>query len=137
MKLSDSRKIQLLRISYWLGAILDALAFIQMAFPEIGKKMLGVTRELTPEYIFAVNLGAGLMFAWTLLLIWADRKPLERRMIIPLTMLIIIWNICTLTYGIQKNILPIEKILPQIVIYLSLFIYYGFCFILTYNLKNK
>ncbi len=77
MDISTSKRILLLRIGYWIGIVLDALAFVQMAFPEIGKAMLNVNMETGPEYVFAINLGAGLMLAWTLLLVWADRKPVS------------------------------------------------------------
>lgn len=137
MKLSRSTRIILLRVAYWLGIILDALAFVQMAFPEIGRKMLKANLEPTPEYIFAINLGAGLMLAWTLLLFWADRKPLERRIIIPLTMIIIVWNFFTLQYGVRKGLIPLETMLPQIVIMCLLFFYFSFCFFLTQKLDGK
>jgi len=65
MTLSAPRRILLLRIGYWIGIALDALAFVQMAFPEIGKAMLKVDMETGPEYVFAINLGAGLMLAWS------------------------------------------------------------------------
>jgi hypothetical protein len=107
-----------------------------MAFPEIGKKMLNVSMELQPDYIFAINLGAGLMLAWTLLLFWADRKPLERRMVIPLTMIIIVWNTFTMIYGVNKKLIPSTTMLPQIVLGSLLFLYYCFCTIITFRLKK-
>jgi hypothetical protein len=135
MDISRSKRIIFLRIAYWLGIILDALAFIQMAFPELGKKMLNVSMELTPQYIFAINMGAGLMLAWTLLLVWADRKPIERRMIVPLTMIIIVWNIVTMNFGVKSGLLPLSTMLPQMIVAGLLFFYYGFCFLITRKLK--
>lgn len=136
MKISTSKKILLLRIGYWIGVVLDALAFVQMAFPEIGKAMLKVNMETGPEYVFAINLGAGLMLAWTLLLVWADRKPVERRMIIPLTMIIIAWNTFTMRYGVRTGLVPAETMMPQMIVAGALFIYYGFCFIITRNMED-
>ena len=136
MKISTSKKILLLRIGYWIGIVLDALAFVQMAFPEIGKAMLKVNMETGPEYVFAINLGAGLMLAWTLLLVWADRKPVERRMIIPLTMIIIAWNTFTMRYGVRTGLVPAETMMPQMIVAGALFVYYGFCFIITRNMED-
>ncbi len=136
MRISRSKKIVLLRIAYWIGIVLDALAFVQMAFPALGKKMLKVTMEIEPDYIFAINLGAGLMLAWTLLLFWADRKPLERRTIIPLTMIIIVWNTFTMAYGVRQNLIPAETLLPQIIMGCALFLYYGFCFLITIGMNS-
>jgi hypothetical protein len=135
--MTRSRKILILRIAYWLGIVLDALAFVQMAFPAIGKKMLKVTMPLEPDYIFGVNLGAGLMLAWTLLLFWADRKPFERRMIIPLTMIVMVWNACTLVYGVRQNLLPVETLLPQMIALSIAFVWYAFSFIVTIGYKKE
>ncbi len=136
MTISRSRKIVLLRIAYWIGIVLDALAFVQMAFPALGKRMLNVTMEIEPDYVFAINLGAGLMLAWTLLLFWADRRPLERRMILPLTMIIIVWNAFTMAYGVRQNLIPAETLLPQIILCCALFFYYGFCFLITIGMNS-
>jgi len=70
------KKILMLRISYWVGAISDGLATLRMLFPRIGTGS---------EYRYALGLAAALMFGWTLLLIWADRKPMERKGILLLT----------------------------------------------------
>jgi hypothetical protein len=121
----------LLRIAYWLGIVLDALAFVQMAFPAVGKCMLQVERPLGPEYAFAINLGAGLMLAWTLLLFWADRKPVERRTIIPLTMIVVAWNVPTLIGGVRAGLLPARAILPQLIALFIVFVYYGLCYVLV------
>jgi len=136
MRISKPKIMILLRIGYWMGIVLDAIAFVQMAFPQIGLKMLKARVGVTNEYVFAINLAAGLMLAWTLLLFWADRKPMERRMIIPLTMIIIAWNICTLIFGVRVNLVPLETMLPQIVMAVLLMAYYGFCTIISYKAED-
>lgn len=45
------------------------------------------------EHRYAMGLGASLMAGWTLLLIWADRKPVERRGVLPLTIFPVIFGI--------------------------------------------
>ena len=129
MKIEIKRKtrLRLLRTGYWLGIVLDALAFFQMAFPELGRRMLGVNTAPTAEYVFAINLGAGLMLGWTLLLFWADRKPVERRGIIPLTMVVLAWNIMTMLFGIREGIVPAASLIPQVVVAVMLLFYYAFC----------
>ena len=44
-----------LRVSYWVGAIADGLAGIRMLIPTISD---------SPEYRYALALGAALMFGW-------------------------------------------------------------------------
>lgn len=78
------KEILFLRICYWIGAIMDALAGIEMlcsAFlgnisPFTG---LGLTVEGGSEYRYAMAIAGTFMIVWTLLLLWADRKPIERR----------------------------------------------------------
>ena len=70
------QRILWLRISCWTGAIADGVATIRMLFP---KPAYGA------EYRYALGLGASLMLGWTFLLIWADRRPLERKGVILLT----------------------------------------------------
>ncbi len=137
MNIPESRTITLLRIGYWIGIILDAVAFVQMAFPSIGLQMLKANIALSNEYVFAINFAAGLMLAWTLLLFWADRIPLERKMVIPLTMIIIIWNICTMIFGVRVNLLPVETLLPQIIMGSLLLIYYAFCMLISFKMKKE
>ncbi len=123
--------IKMLRVAYWIGMALDALAFVQMAFPAIGLKMLGSTIAVGPAYVFSIELGAGLMLAWTLLLFWADRKPSERRGVIPLTMIVIAWNFAAMLYGVREGLVPAGAMLPQIIIAGATFAYYGVCFALS------
>lgn len=80
--------IRWLRISFWAGAILDLLAGLTMLFPAL----FTVNNRLssfypTPAYRYAMGMGASLMLGWTLLLLWADRKPLERKGLLPITLL--------------------------------------------------
>src|SRR5512133_958728 len=80
------RTILLLRVSYWIGAVTDALAAIAMLFPDLGGKVYGLS-NFTPgaDYRYAMGSAASLMLGWTALLLWANRAPLERRFVLVLT----------------------------------------------------
>ena len=86
MKMDDP--VRWLRISYWAGAILDALAALSMLSPEVFAATNGL-QNFHPgiEYRFAMGMGASLMLGWTALLLWADRKPLERKGVLLITLL--------------------------------------------------
>jgi hypothetical protein len=73
-------------MSYWAGAILDFLAAIRMMFPAVLAATGGLS-DFHParEYSCAMGMGDSLMLGWPVLLLWADRKPLERKGILPLT----------------------------------------------------
>jgi hypothetical protein len=77
-------RILWLRISYWVGIILDARAALHMIFPETNPGADAASLASTP-YRFAMAYGAALMLGWTALLFWADRKPVERRFVLVLT----------------------------------------------------
>lgn len=82
--------VRWLRISYWFGAIADAAAAALMLVPDAGTTLYGVTEyEPTVPYTYAMRSGAALMIGWTMLLVWADRKPLQRRGVLPITVLVI------------------------------------------------
>jgi len=127
MKVNARASTTMLRVAYWLGIVLDAVSFVQMAVPSLGRAMMGSSASVGPEYVFAIEMGAGLMLGWTALLFWADRKPTERRAVIPFTMIVIAWNHATLWYGVRSGLLPIDRALPQIILSAALFVYYGLC----------
>ena len=79
-----------LRISYWAGAVLDLLAGLTMLVPAlfIFNNRLSSFYP-TPAYRYAMGMGAPLMLAWSILLLWADRKPLERKGILLITLLVV------------------------------------------------
>ena len=80
------KAIRLLSVSYWVGAVLDGINVIPLAFPGLGGAMLGVADlNPTPELKYISYIGASLMLGWTVLLIWADRKPLERKGVLLIT----------------------------------------------------
>ena len=80
------RTITLLRISYWWGIIADAVMAIMMLFPQQFASFTKISIEQGPGFDYALRFGAPLMLGWTVLLFWADRKPLERKDILPITL---------------------------------------------------
>jgi hypothetical protein len=75
-----------LRICYWTGILLDAGAAILLMFPTLYAGFYGWAHFVpSPELTSISWIGAGLMWGWTFLLFWANRKPFERRAILLLT----------------------------------------------------
>lgn len=111
-------KIIWLRISYWVGAIADGVATLRMLFPKIA---------YGAEYRYALGLGASLMLGWTFLLVWADRKPLERKGVLLLTVFPVITGILLAEiYSVTKGFITFEKMLPTgifLVVLIALFIF--------------
>jgi hypothetical protein len=137
VKLNQNKIILLLRVCYWLGALLDLVSFFQMFFPEFAVQMMHANIEIEPGYIFGMQLGSSLMLAWTILLIWADRKPLERCDILLITEIIIIMNLWVILKAIFNGLLPVNGMLPQLIIMCSLFFLYGGSYILSNRKKSQ
>jgi hypothetical protein len=101
--------IQWLRISYWAGAVLDLISVFMMIFPALfafNYQLSGFAS--TPAFRYAMGMGAPLMLAWTVLLVWADRKPLERRGILPITILVILGEVINELIGVQSRFISIQ-----------------------------
>ncbi len=75
-----------LRISYWSGAVLDGAMVIPMLLPRVGGALFGIEHfHPGSDYRYAMMVGASLMLGWTVLLIWADRKPVQRKGVLLIT----------------------------------------------------
>lgn len=71
-----NRKMLWLRISYRVGVIMDALFALKLSIDAL---------NFTSEVRSVIGSAAALMWSWSVLLIWADRKPLERKGVLFLT----------------------------------------------------
>jgi len=74
------KPVLLLRMSYWIAAIADFGIAILVWIPE----RMGVT-----EIVYPMGLASVVIFSWAVLLLVADRKPLERRWILIPTILVV------------------------------------------------
>jgi len=109
-----SRAIRWLRISYWVGALVDAVAAIQMLHMPLFRFGMGLP-EFTPgrDYDYAMGMGAALMLGWTALLVWADRSPLERRGVLLLTVLPVVLGLAAnQARSVHAGFLPLPAVLP-------------------------
>ena len=85
--------VRWLRTSYWVGAVADAAAGVAILIPG----MMGET-----GFRYPMGLAAALMFGWTALLIWADRKPVERKGVLLITIFPVITGL--LASGIYAGV---------------------------------
>ena len=74
------KPVLLLRMSYWIAAIADFGIAILVCIPE----RMGVA-----ETVYPMGLASVVIFSWAVLLLVADRKPLERRWILIPTILVV------------------------------------------------
>ena len=114
-----------LRISYWIGAVADGFATYRILFPKIAH---GV------EYRYALGLAASLMLGWTILLIWADRKPLERKGVLLLTAFPVVSGLLLAElYAVFSGIISLERMLPTGIFLVGLITLFSFSY---FNAKS-
>lgn len=107
-------EVRWLRLSYWVGAVADAIVGVMMFFPEVGRAVYGVADfEPAADYRYAMRFGASLMIGWTVLLLWADRKPLERRGILPITVFVIAGLAWAGAYAVGAGLIPLPNMIPS------------------------
>jgi len=81
-----NKKILFLRVSYWIGIVIDAYEAVRLTL--LRYSALPQNLEIQGPLIgglFGIGQGMALMWGWTLLLFWADRRPMERRGVLLLT----------------------------------------------------
>lgn len=74
------KQIIQLKISYWTAAIADFVIAVLVLFP----KEMGLS-----EIEYPMGLMSAVAFSWGIMLLIADRKPLERKWILIPTMLVV------------------------------------------------
>ncbi|MDH3729084.1 MAG: hypothetical protein OER77_16255 [Myxococcales bacterium] len=104
--------VRWLRASYWVGAIADAIAGVLMLFPQAGRAMYGTVFEPGFDYRYAMGLGASLMLGWTVLLLWADRRPVERRGILLITVFVIFGLALAGAYAVNSGLIALPRMVP-------------------------
>jgi hypothetical protein len=122
------RAIVLLKLAFILGAITDAVAAVPMLSPKAAQLLWGF-QDFSGPYLYAMCIGAALMVAWTLLLIWAAFMPIERRMVALLTLMIIVWFLVTEIIFITMGILTLDKALLSICMQVILSTLYTIAFL--------
>ncbi len=106
-----------LRVSYWAGAAADVLVGVLTLIPA----RMGET-----GFRYPMGLAASVMFAWAGLLIWADRKPLERRGVLLPTVAVILGLLASGVAAVATGLFPVARILPTTllgVVLIALFLF--------------
>lgn len=109
--MSDSRQEQLLKVAFLAGAATDALALVPMLIPPAARLMWGFDAT-GGAYRFAMGYGASLMLGWTVLLIWAYQRPLERAFVAALTVIVIYGLAATEVAAVIAGDLAIWRMIP-------------------------
>jgi hypothetical protein len=120
--------VRWLRRSYRVGAAVDAVAMLEMLFPErldaLGRFRSGL-RPDRPEFRYGMRSAAALMAAWTALLLWADRDPLARKGVLPLTMAVVVGLLANDLRAVQTGGMSGARVRPVRALQIGLLALFG------------
>ena len=97
--MNEQKKMFFIKIAYWLGIGADALWAIGLLFVPVFRLLTGEP-DFNPDLQTKLIMGMGgsLMTGWTFLLVWAVRKPIERRVVILLTAFPVVFGMFIITF---------------------------------------
>ena len=124
--------VKILRLAYLAGAIVDFLVFLLMVFPPLASLFWGFN-EFSNQYFFAMGMGGSLMLGWTVLLLWAYRKPLERRFVAILTIIVIIGVAITNAIMVVQKEFTITELIPTVIIQAILLFLFSYGYYRTHT----
>lgn len=73
-----------IKLSCWVGVVVDAVAALMLMIPALDRWMTGADNPAV--YSVPTATAAALMWGWTVLLAWAAFKPLERHGVLTITL---------------------------------------------------
>ena len=115
---------RLLQTAFLAGAITDAGALVPMLSPRFADLLWGLN-ESSGAVRFAMHYGASLMLGWTILLLWAYRRPLERRAVAAFTAVVIAGLVVAEVCAVLAGVVRAGRLVPTWVlqaVLLSLFV---------------
>jgi len=111
---SMKKRMRWLRISYWTGAVVDGLAALQLLVPGL----FAATNRLPDfhpslAYGYTAGMAASLMLGWTCLLLWANRRPLERKGVLVITIVpVILGLVVTEIWAVWSGFIALGALVP-------------------------
>jgi hypothetical protein len=117
---------KLLMASYWIGIIADALATVLLFSPNAATLVLQPQRfEISAVYLYVSRVAGAMMFGWTILLFWAQLKPVERADILLMTLFPVV-TLLAVAAGLvaQSEEILVSNLLPMFALYFVLYCTY-------------
>ncbi len=114
---------KLLLVSYWIGILADALATMLLFSPTLASLVLQPRSfEMSAVYLYVSRVAGALMLGWTVLLFWAQRKPIERSDILLITLFPVVTLLAVAASLVAKsNQIAVSNLLPMFVLYIIVY----------------
>ena len=98
-----------------------------MLSPRLAGLLWGLN-DTPASYRLAMGSAASLMLGWTILLLWAYRRPLERRAVAAFTTVVIAGLIVTEAWAVRAGLLAIGRMAPTFVLQSVLLVLFAAAF---------
>ena len=110
---------KLLIISYWIGIVADAAATALLFSPTLANLVLQPKLfEISAAYLYVSRIAGALMLGWTVLLFWAQLKPIERADILLITLFPVVTLLAVAAVLVARtNQISISNLLPMFALY--------------------
>jgi hypothetical protein len=118
-----SRRASTLRVAFLVGAVTDGLALVPMLSSSVATRLWRI--EYSPTFRFASTSAAALMFGWTALLIWAYRRPIERRAVAALTIVVVVGLAVAEVDAVASSVITASRMAPTWLVQLVLVVLFG------------
>ncbi len=120
--------VRWLKASFVAGAIADAIVAVLMLIP---------SRMGEADFRYPMGLAASLMFGWTLLLVWGYQKPVDRKGVLLLTIVVILGLMASGAYQVATGAFTFARVLPTMTICAGLMGLMGFSYFNARALNEK
>ena len=102
----------LIRTSYWVAAIVDFIVAFLVLIPE----RMGVA-----EFVYPMGLMSAVAFSWAVMLVIADRRPIERRWVLLPTMLVVFLLGTAGVYAAIIGVIPVSRVIGSTTVVVLVF----------------
>lgn len=88
-----------------------------MLVPQWDSRLLGPDIVSSPIFELGIRRCAALMIGWTVLLVWADRRPVERSGVLVITICpVMLGYIGYLGYALLNDFASLGRVVPSLII---------------------
>ncbi|MBC8346161.1 MAG: hypothetical protein ISR89_09225 [Candidatus Marinimicrobia bacterium] len=110
----------LLMASYWIGIVADAISALLLFSPRFAEIILNPRPfEISDAYLYVSRIGGTLVAGWTVLLFWAQKKPVERVDILLITVFPVITLLTVFAVlAVNSNHISFQRMLSIFILYL-------------------
>ncbi len=121
-------KINWLRISYWIAGIADFIVAILTLIP---------SRMGVDQHVYPMGMVSAIAASWGVLLIMADREPVQRRWILVPTMLVVALLGAVALHAGLVGLVPLLRIIPSTIASLVVFSILAYSYVNSRDLARS